>query len=224
MTDERELGDRRAAGACSLAARPRARSRRPTPRPASLRRRADRAGRRAAPARGRRATPDSSETREREQQHAAVDRDLVRGAARSSRRARWIHVEAPDARTRRPSAPPASAEQHALGQQLPHDARAAGAERRADGDLLLPRRARATAAGWRRWRTRSAARSRPRRSGSAATAARRRRPAPAAARRRTSARRSADRSPGCSRRSRAVSASISRLRLRDRRRPASACR
>ena len=38
----------------------------------------------------------------------------------------------------RPAAPPSSAEQHAFGQQLPHQPLPAGAERGADRDFLLP--------------------------------------------------------------------------------------
>ena len=62
-----------------------------------------------------------------------------------------------------PTTPLSAREQQALGQQLPHDRDRGRAEREAHRDLALPRRARAPAAGARRWRRRSAARSRPRR-------------------------------------------------------------
>ena len=71
-------------------------------------------------------------------------------------------------------------EQQALGEQLADDAAAPRAEREPDGDLAAAGPTRARAAGWRRWRRRSAARSRPRQQHAAATTACRRRSARAA--------------------------------------------
>ena len=67
-----------------------------------------------------------------------VDRDLVEPRHARSRRARGSPA---GSRRRQQQAERAAAErqQDALGQQLADDAAAAGAERRADGDLPLPR-------------------------------------------------------------------------------------
>ena len=92
----------------------------------------------------------------------------MRRRGRSGMRARLLgsigsSALVPQYASSRPPTPPAHAEQHALGQQLPHDPAATGAERAADRQLARAAPPRARASGWRRSRRRSAARSRRRR-------------------------------------------------------------
>ena len=91
------------------------------------------------------ATPNSDagahREQQREQQHAPIDRRTRARAAARPAAAAPPGTPATTAQARAtPAAPPIDDEQHALGQQLPDDAPAAGAERQADRHLAAPRR------------------------------------------------------------------------------------
>ena len=80
-------------------------------------------------------------TGQREQQHATIDREVERRAAARRPAAAPPANACTSAQARpTPRAPPSSDEQHALGEQLPDEPAAAGAERQADRDLAPARR------------------------------------------------------------------------------------
>ena len=113
-----------------------------------------------APAGGRRETP--SPPRAPSKRPARDRRAARRRAARSSDGARRISSGTVTALTRDAERAAGDGQQRALDHQLPHQPRAAGAERRAQREIVLPPWRCARAAGSPRWRRRSAARSRPR--------------------------------------------------------------
>ena len=100
----------------------------------------------------------------RDQQHPAIDADVV------SDRQRQLEIGAHQCR-QQPVRQQQSAcaadrrQQDAFRQQLTDQPATAGADREPQGDLLAPAPRRGRAAGWRRWRRRSAARCRRRPSG-----------------------------------------------------------
>ena len=126
----------------------------------------------ATPARGRcrTATPVTIDTSTREQQHAAVDRDLA-GSRREPRHERGQQARRPRGE-QQPDGSAGERQQRAFGQQLADEApigrrRARTARRTRGRDAGA-----APASGWRRSRTQSAARGRSSPAGSAASAAR----------------------------------------------------
>ncbi len=120
---------------------------------------------------------------EREAEHARIDREVERRGQRAHRRRRRAEARAHRPGEHDAKRPARDREQHALRQELPDEAPAAGADGQPHGDLPLPRGRPRQQTGWRRSRTQSAGRRRRRTAGASrparparAVPARRRRP------------------------------------------------
>ena len=82
--------------------------------------------------------PVTTDTRDRHQQHARVRRDFLH-ARQIGRRERRRATETPQRARSKARDPARHGEEQAFGERLLNHARAAGAERDARGQLLLPR-------------------------------------------------------------------------------------
>ena len=136
------------------------------PRPASFRSRVrSRRDSRNAGARPN-SRPDAIERHGGEQRARAPSRPISSRRGTLPRPSAWMPCDAGRRRRATPSSAAGAGQQQRLGQQLPHEAAGAGADRGAHGHLAPAAEGARRAAGWRRWRRRRAARSRPRRRGS----------------------------------------------------------
>ena len=98
--------------------------------------------------------PEKTESSESESERPRIERDFAQ-----ARQIGWANGHQKTQSRRRDAdghTPPKRPSSDALDQQFARDAHAAGAERGANGELLLARTRRAPAADWRRWCRRSA--------------------------------------------------------------------